>query len=137
MGNGEWQKGSWAADQGILDAGKKGRFSVMEMDWRGAGSAAGDSSSWYYGKYASRSQCRMQTATSSASWFLLHAQVYSYAFWFGFSNGENGEYSPGSPAHAAGDAGMAHVLLAWFGGQCAMEMTMELGKRHISLCSRV
>lgn len=34
----------------ILDAGKKGRFSVMEVDWRASTTCCGDSSSWYYVK---------------------------------------------------------------------------------------
>tara|TARA_X000001382_G_scaffold89854_1_gene64450 strand:+ start:229 stop:408 length:180 start_codon:yes stop_codon:yes gene_type:complete len=34
----------------ILNAGRKGRFSVMEVDWRASTTCCGDSSSWYYGK---------------------------------------------------------------------------------------
>ena len=73
----------------ILDAGKKGRFSVMEMDWRGSRFRCGDSSSWYYGKYArvvANVECRQLPAQLPAARDQL--QVYSYAFWFGFSNGE-------------------------------------------------
>ena len=47
------------------------------------------SSSWYYGKYArvvANVECRQLPAQLPAARDQL--QVYSYAFWFGFSNGE-------------------------------------------------
>ena len=54
-------------------------------------------------------------------------------------NGGNGEWRMWSSisVHAAWDAGWAHVLLACWGDNAAMETTMEEGNRQINLSSRI
>jgi hypothetical protein len=63
-------------------------------------------------------------------------QVYSYDSWFGFSNGEWRRYSWIS-AHAAGDAGSAHVLSACLGDNAPMEAMEDEENIHIKLSARV
>jgi len=64
-------------------------------------------------------------------------QVYSYIFWFGFSNGEWRRYSWIS-AHAAGDAsGRFHVLSAYLGDNAPMEAMEDEENIHIKLSARV
>ena len=96
------------------------------------------SSSWYYGKYArvvTNVECRRLPAQHPGSCCMR--QVYSYIFWFGFSNGEWRRYSWIS-AHAAGDAsGSSHVLSACLGDNVPMEAMEDEENIHIKLSTRV
>ena len=94
--------------------------------------------SWYYDKYArvvANVECRRLPSQVPGSCCMQ--QVYSYIFWFGFSNGEWRRYSWIS-AHAAGDAsGRFHVLSAYLGDNAPMEAMEDEENIHIKLSARV